>query len=57
MLYQYRALKDSIQVKKRIEASSEKAVVDYLKKNGYFPTAIFLFPYLLLKKKFLLSLF
>jgi len=40
MLYQYRALKDSIQVKKRIEASSEKAVVDYLKKNDYFPISI-----------------
>lgn len=40
MQYTFRAIKDNIIVSKKITADSEKAVVKYLRENGYFPVEI-----------------
>lgn len=40
MQYQYKALKGNQLFTKKIEADSEKMVVEYLKNNGYFPVKI-----------------
>ncbi|MDO8609557.1 MAG: type II secretion system F family protein [bacterium] len=40
MQYVYKALKNSVIVSKKIEADSEKIVIDYLRGNGYFPISI-----------------
>jgi len=37
MLFQYKALKGTTVVEKKIEAASSASVVDHLQKNGYFP--------------------
>jgi type IV pilus assembly protein PilC len=40
MLYQFRAIKDTKIVIKKIEADNESAVLSYLKSNNYFPIEI-----------------
>lgn len=40
MLFQYKALKDGVQVVKKIEATSQEMVIDYLQKNDYFPISV-----------------
>jgi len=40
MQYTFRAIKDNVTVSKKITADSEKAVVKYLRENGYFPVEI-----------------
>jgi type IV pilus assembly protein PilC len=40
MLFQYKALKDGVQVIKKIEATSQDMVIDYLQKNDYFPISV-----------------
>ncbi len=40
MLYQYKALKGTKIISKKIEGDSEKNVVDYLRNNGYFPIEV-----------------
>ncbi len=40
MFFQYKALKDSKIVIKKIEAASSEAVIDYLQKNNYFPISV-----------------
>ncbi len=40
MQYQYRALKDSKIITKKIEADSEKNVIEYLRNNGNFPIEV-----------------
>lgn len=40
MQYQYKALKDTKIVTKKIEANDEKDVIDFLRKNGYFPIEV-----------------
>lgn len=40
MLFKYRALKNNQAVEKQIEAASQEVVLDYLKKNDYFPISV-----------------
>ena len=40
MLFQYKALKDGVAVEKKIEATSQEMVIDYLQKNDYFPISV-----------------
>ncbi len=40
MLFKYRALKNNQPVEKQIEAASQEVVLDYLKKNDYFPISV-----------------
>lgn len=40
MLFKYKALKEGKIVEKKIEASSEEALVEYLQKNNYIPISI-----------------
>jgi len=37
MQYQYKALKNNKIITKKIEAESEKSVIDFLRNNNYFP--------------------
>jgi len=39
-MYLFKALKDDVVVKQKIESNSELDVVDYLKRNGYIPISI-----------------
>ncbi len=40
MLFQYKALKDTKVITKKIEADGEKDVIEFLRKNGYFPIEV-----------------
>jgi len=40
MLFQYKALKNGQTVEKKIVASSQEVVIDYLQKNEYFPISV-----------------
>ncbi len=40
MYFKYKALKNDVIVEKQIEAASQAAVLDYLKRNGYFPVSV-----------------
>lgn len=40
MIFKYRALKHNRIFEKKIEANSKKEVIDYLRRNGYFPINI-----------------
>lgn len=40
MLFQYKAIKDGIEIVRRIEAQDEDSVVAYLKENGYIPITV-----------------
>jgi type IV pilus assembly protein PilC len=40
MFFKYKALKNNVQVEKQIEAASQAAVLDYLRRNGYFPISV-----------------
>jgi type IV pilus assembly protein PilC len=40
MLFQYKALKNGAIVEKKIDASSQEVVIDYLQKNDYFPISV-----------------
>lgn len=39
-MYLFKALKDDVVVKQKIESNSELDVIDYLKRNGYIPISI-----------------
>lgn len=40
MFFKYKALKGTETVEKQIEAASQAAVLDYLRRNGYFPISV-----------------
>ncbi len=40
MYFKYKALKNNVTVEKQIEAASQEAVLDYLRRNGYFPISV-----------------
>lgn len=40
MLFQYKALKGTKIISKKVEGDSEKNIVDYLRNNGYFPIEV-----------------
>lgn len=40
MFFKYKAIKNNVTVEKQIEAASQAAVLDYLRRNGYFPISV-----------------